>query len=170
MGFANCGGTVNKVYIQFGPILFWVRKMRAMLLHGDLSRQYFTSALFGREPMLSFLSIPLSIIEWQSQLWQQRQSSSVWKGVCKTQAPVTLKNNRNIHQTKTPSNLAASCKNQLESHRVPSCAERSFILYPDFSTKSVSSSMTFPGIIDKCIPCIAIIHVEYIDGWKIQRS
>lgn len=89
MSFADYGGTVNKVYVQFGPILFWMYKMKAVLLCGDLSREYFISMLFVRKPMLSFPSILLSLIELQSQPWQQRQGRSGWKDVCENKNAVT---------------------------------------------------------------------------------
>lgn len=66
------GGTVNKVYVHFGPILFRIHKMKAVLLHGDLSRQYFTSIWFGRKPMLASPSILFALMELQSQLWLER--------------------------------------------------------------------------------------------------
>lgn len=63
--------------------------MKAGLLGGDLSGECFISLLFVRKPMLSFPSILLSVIELQSQPWQQRQGRSAWRGVCENKNTVT---------------------------------------------------------------------------------
>lgn len=85
--------------------------------------------------MLASPSILFSLMELQSQLWQQRQGSSGWKGVCKNKTLVTGKKIKEISTKRQSSNLLDSGKKHEGSHRVPSCAELSFILFPEFSTK-----------------------------------